>query len=50
MLNRKFFKEQENGYEKKQVDRYIDKLLKAYETVYRKYLEETEKNSIEGKE
>jgi len=34
-----YFKEQTNGYDKTQVDNYIRKLQKAYQTVYAEYLE-----------
>jgi len=38
-MAKKQFKEQINGYNKGQVDRYIRELQKAYQTVYMAYLE-----------
>jgi len=43
-MPKKLFKEQPNGYDKKQVDRYIRKLMKSYEITYKNYLEAFEKN------
>lgn len=42
-MGNKFFKEQPNGYDKKQVDKYIRKLMKAYQTIYKVYLDEFDK-------
>jgi len=38
-----FFKNQQNGYDKKQVDNYIKKLIKAYQAAYKEYLDLAEK-------
>ena len=38
-----FFKEQPKGYDKKQVDTYISKLIKAYQAVYNEYLDASDK-------
>ncbi|MCL2160012.1 MAG: DivIVA domain-containing protein [Oscillospiraceae bacterium] len=38
-----FFKEKENGYDKEQVDRYIDRLIKTYQSTYAAYLDVSER-------
>jgi len=44
-MEKKIFKDQANGYNKKQVENYIQKLIKGYEIVYREYLDLVEKYS-----
>ena len=43
-MKNKIFKEQQNGYDRKQVDNYIKKLKIAYETVCREYLNAVDEN------
>jgi len=46
-MERTFFKEQSNGYDKEQVDSYIRKITEAYRTAYNEYLATCEKyNSL----
>ncbi|MCL1858847.1 MAG: DivIVA domain-containing protein [Oscillospiraceae bacterium] len=42
-MERIFFKEQPNGYDKEQVDNYIRKITEAYQTAYDEYLAACEK-------
>jgi len=43
MIDRPFFKEQLTGYDKNQVDNYIQKIADAYQTAYNEYLATCEK-------
>jgi len=38
-----FFKENRNGYDKEQVDNYINKLIREYQKIYRYYLDAHDK-------
>ena len=38
-----FFSEQQNGYDKTQVDNYIQKVTEAYQAAYKEYLDTCEK-------
>ena len=42
-MSKKRFREQQNGYHKGQVDKYIRELQEAYQKVYMSYLELSEK-------
>ena len=42
-MSKTFFKENRNGYDKGQVDRYIRKLIKEYQKTYKDYLETYDK-------
>ena len=42
-MKKAFFKEQKNGYDKNQVNKYIKKLIREYQNTYSDYLEMSDK-------
>jgi len=45
-MTRLYFKEQDKGYNKQQVDNYIDALIKTYQRAYADYLELFDKYTV----
>ena len=45
-MQKNFFKEQDKGYDKKQVDNYIANLIKTYQRTYNEYLDIFDKYAI----
>ena len=44
-MSRKYFKNQQNGYDKNQVDNYISNLMKIYQKAYHEYLDIVDKHN-----
>jgi len=45
-MQRKFFREQDRGYDKKQVENYIADLIKTYQRAYNEYLDISDKYAV----